>query len=160
MLCRGVFPLGPTPRNTRNVRNTNNTRNVRALYTHGSCLCLSFSSLCSLFGDNPRTNLDCDLLEAFLTEVGGGQRFGGARDSGKENAFSCCVLAGMRSQVDRRVSCHYFVVEIVYVLLEQKQSMFYSARFLCMYLRPVLSRWMHIFMDEERELNLSLLYSK
>ncbi|CAN0441018.1 unnamed protein product [Ascophyllum nodosum] len=49
-----------------------------------------------------RTNLDCDLLEEFLTAVGGGSRFSGRRESGKENAFSCCVLAGMRSMDQRR----------------------------------------------------------
>lgn len=50
-----------------------------------------------------RTNLDCDLLEEFLTEVGGGKRFTGHQESGNENAFSCCVLAGMRSMQQRRV---------------------------------------------------------
>lgn len=50
-----------------------------------------------------RTNLDCDLLEAFLTEVGGGKRFTGHQESGNQNAFSCCVLAGMRSMQQRRV---------------------------------------------------------
>lgn len=50
-----------------------------------------------------RTNLDCDLLEEFLTEVGGGKRFTGHQESGKQNAFSCCVLAGMRSMQQRRV---------------------------------------------------------
>lgn len=47
--------------------------------------------------------MDCDLLESFLTEVGGGRHFSGGKESGKENAFSCCVLAGMRSMVERRV---------------------------------------------------------
>lgn len=50
-----------------------------------------------------RTNLDCDLLEEFLTKVGGGRRFSGQNQGGKENAFSCCVLAGMRSMEQRRV---------------------------------------------------------
>lgn len=50
-----------------------------------------------------RTNLDCDLLEEFLTDVGGGKRFTGHQESGKQNAFSCCVLAGMRSMQQRRV---------------------------------------------------------
>eukprot|EP00903_Cladosiphon_okamuranus_P009582 g9124.t1 len=51
-----------------------------------------------------RTNLDCDLLEEFLTEVGGGKRFTGHQESGNQNAFSCCVLAGMRSMQQRRAN--------------------------------------------------------
>ena len=57
----------------------------------------------SLLLSSGRTNLDCDLLEEFLTEVGGGKRFTGHQESGNENAFSCCVLAGMRSMQQRRV---------------------------------------------------------
>lgn len=46
-----------------------------------------------------RTNLDCDILESFLTEAGGGKRSSGA----KENPFSCRVLSGMRPTTQRRV---------------------------------------------------------
>ncbi|CAM9532090.1 unnamed protein product [Hapterophycus canaliculatus] len=55
-----------------------------------------------------RTNLDCDLLEEFLTDVGGGKRFTGHQESGDQNAFSCCVLAGMRSMQQRRANLTAF----------------------------------------------------
>ena len=55
-----------------------------------------------------RTNLDCDLLEQFLVGVGGGQRFRGKVEKGKENAYSCCVLAGMRSMQERRQNLQAF----------------------------------------------------
>jgi ATP-dependent RNA helicase DDX1 len=45
--------------------------------------------------------VDCDNLEAYLTAVGGGQRWRPGQEKGKENAYSCCVLAGMRSQDER-----------------------------------------------------------
>ncbi|KYK68411.1 putative ATP-dependent RNA helicase DDX1, partial [Toxoplasma gondii TgCatPRC2] len=48
-----------------------------------------------------RTNLDCDNLELFLTSCGGGRKFAGKAESGKENPYSCVVLAGMRSQEER-----------------------------------------------------------
>lgn len=63
-----------------------------------------FVNLCACLLLLGRTNLDCDLLEEFLTEVGGGKRFTGHQESGNQNAFSCCVLAGMRSMQQRRVS--------------------------------------------------------
>jgi len=49
-----------------------------------------------------RTNVDCDNLEQFLTTHGGGSKFRGRVESGKEHKYSCCVLAGMRSQNERR----------------------------------------------------------
>lgn len=58
-----------------------------------------------------RTNFDCDNLEKFLNSLGGGHggRWAGRRESGKENPYSCCVLAGARSTDQRRdalqVSC-------------------------------------------------------
>ncbi|CAM9108639.1 unnamed protein product [Choristocarpus tenellus] len=55
-----------------------------------------------------RTNLDCNLLEQFLVDVGGGQRFFGKSDTGKENKYSCCVLAGMRSMKERRINLQAF----------------------------------------------------
>ncbi|CAM9116132.1 unnamed protein product [Discosporangium mesarthrocarpum] len=55
-----------------------------------------------------RTNLDCDLLEKFLVEAGGGQRYTGKTSSGKENKFSCCVVAGMRSMKQRRANLQAF----------------------------------------------------
>lgn len=55
-----------------------------------------------------RTNLDCDLLESFLVGVGGGQSFRGKVEKGKENVYSCCVLAGMRSMQERRANLQAF----------------------------------------------------
>ncbi len=45
-----------------------------------------------------RTNHDCDQLEKFLNTLGGagGGGFRGKRESGKENPYSCVVLAGAR----------------------------------------------------------------
>lgn len=48
-----------------------------------------------------RTNVDCDNLEAYLTAVGGGNKWRAGAEKGKENAYSCCVLAGMRGQEER-----------------------------------------------------------
>ncbi|CAM9559561.1 unnamed protein product [Heterosigma akashiwo] len=55
-----------------------------------------------------RTNVDCDVLERFLTAQGGGRAFAGKVESGKENPYSCCVLAGMRSQAERRANLQAF----------------------------------------------------
>ena len=49
-----------------------------------------------------RTNFDCDNLEAFFNALGGGQAWRGLRESGKENPYSCVVLAGARSTGERR----------------------------------------------------------
>ena len=51
-----------------------------------------------------RTNFDCDHLEGFLNSLGGGsgRAFRGKAESGKENPYSCVVLAGARSTEDRR----------------------------------------------------------
>ena len=49
-----------------------------------------------------RTNLDCDNLERFLTDAGGGRAFRGKTDSGKENPYSCCVVAGWRRMDERK----------------------------------------------------------
>ena len=52
-----------------------------------------------------RTNHDCDNLESFLTALGGGgSTFKGKRESGKQNAYSCAVLAGKRSMDQRRAA--------------------------------------------------------
>lgn len=48
-----------------------------------------------------RTNVDCDNLEAYLTKVGGGNKWRPGMEKGKENSYSCCVLAGMRGQDER-----------------------------------------------------------
>lgn len=55
-----------------------------------------------------RTNVDCNNLEGFLCEHGGGQKFRGRMESGKEHKYSCCVLAGMRSMEDRRAALDAF----------------------------------------------------
>ena len=44
-----------------------------------------------------RTNFDCDNLEQFLANLGGGSRFRGKMEKGKENPYSCLVLAGARA---------------------------------------------------------------
>lgn len=49
-----------------------------------------------------RTNFDCDNLEVFLNSIGGGQGYRGKMERGKENAYSCLVLAGQRSMHERR----------------------------------------------------------
>jgi ATP-dependent RNA helicase DDX1 len=45
-----------------------------------------------------RTNVDCNALEDYLNQYsgGGGQKrqFRGKVESGKENKYSCCVMAG------------------------------------------------------------------
>ncbi|GMH45072.1 hypothetical protein BSKO_13029 [Bryopsis sp. KO-2023] len=55
-----------------------------------------------------RTNFDCDNLEKFLNEMGGGRAFRGKVESGKENPFSCVVLAGGRSMGERRQALQAF----------------------------------------------------
>ena len=55
-----------------------------------------------------RTNVDCDKLEALLTAAGGSARFRGAMERGKENSYSCVVLAGMRSMDERRKNLEAF----------------------------------------------------
>ena len=43
-----------------------------------------------------RTNVDCNNLEQYLNSYssGGARRFTGKVEKGKENKYSCCVLAG------------------------------------------------------------------
>ena len=55
-----------------------------------------------------RTNLDCDTLEAFLVAAGGGTRFKPGMERGKENRYSCVVLAGMRGMDERRRALEAF----------------------------------------------------
>ncbi|KXZ56945.1 hypothetical protein GPECTOR_1g852 [Gonium pectorale] len=59
-----------------------------------------------------RTNHDCDQLERFLNALGGGGGgaggFKGKRESGKENPYSCLVLAGARSMDERRAALSAF----------------------------------------------------
>lgn len=40
--------------------------------------------------------------------AGGGRAFRGKAESGKENPYSCCVLAGARSMHDRRKALQVF----------------------------------------------------
>ena len=65
------------------------------------CVALHRMEQCLVFC---RTNFDCDNLEKFLNSLGGGGggRWAGRRESGKENPYSCCVLAGARSTDQRR----------------------------------------------------------
>lgn len=55
-----------------------------------------------------RTNLDCDNMEKFLTACGGGRKFQPGRTGGKENPYSCAVLAGMRQMHERRANLEAF----------------------------------------------------
>ena len=63
-----------------------------------------------------RTNFDCDNLEAFLKGVGGGGGFQGKMERGKENPYSCLVLAGQRSMQERRAA-----LQVPLVLLRHLQ---------------------------------------
>ena len=51
-----------------------------------------------------RTNLDCDNLERHLNALGGGRGFRGKAEKGKENPYSCVVLAGWRTVEERRAN--------------------------------------------------------
>lgn len=55
-----------------------------------------------------RTNLDCDLMEKYLNSIGGNRGFAGKVESGKENPYSCVVLAGMKQQEDRMKNLKHF----------------------------------------------------
>ncbi|EFJ48542.1 hypothetical protein VOLCADRAFT_90875 [Volvox carteri f. nagariensis] len=62
-----------------------------------------------------RTNYDCDQLERFLNSLGGAGGGGGGEggfrgkmESGKENPYSCVVLAGARSMDERRAALSAF----------------------------------------------------
>ncbi len=55
-----------------------------------------------------RTNFDCDNLEKFLNSLGGGRGFRGKAEKGKENPYSCLVLAGWRSVEERRENLQAF----------------------------------------------------
>ena len=65
-----------------------------------------------------RTNLDCDNLESFLVQYGGGARWKqGKKETGKENPYSCCVLAGMKSVDHRRAALEAFTEGYVRFLI-------------------------------------------
>mmetsp|Transcript_35620 Transcript_35620/g.81633 ORF Transcript_35620/g.81633 Transcript_35620/m.81633 type:complete len:872 (+) Transcript_35620:48-2663(+) len=55
-----------------------------------------------------RTNVDCNNLEEYLNGLGGTKGYGGKMETGKENPYSCCVLAGMRDQNERRANLEAF----------------------------------------------------
>lgn len=56
-----------------------------------------------------RTNWDCDNLESYFCELDGQrQNKKGKFESGKENPYSCAVLAGSRSQKERAESLQCF----------------------------------------------------
>ncbi|XP_026193113.1 ATP-dependent RNA helicase DDX1, partial [Cyclospora cayetanensis] len=55
-----------------------------------------------------RTNQDCDLLEKYLLKLGGGRKFSGKMESGKENPYACVVVAGMRSNQERQANLEHF----------------------------------------------------
>jgi len=56
-----------------------------------------------------RTNVDCNNLEDYLNRLGGTKgSYGGKMETGKENPYSCVVLAGMRNQDERRSNLESF----------------------------------------------------
>ncbi|CAJ1367750.1 unnamed protein product [Effrenium voratum] len=55
-----------------------------------------------------RTNVDCNNLEDYLNRLGGTKGYGGKMETGKENPYSCVVLAGMRNQDERRSNLESF----------------------------------------------------
>lgn len=55
-----------------------------------------------------RTNVDCNNLEDYLNRLGGTKAYGGKMETGKENPYSCVVLAGMRNQDERRSNLESF----------------------------------------------------
>jgi len=55
-----------------------------------------------------RTNVDCNNLEDYLNRLGGCKGYGGKMETGKENPYSCVVLAGMRNQDERRSNLESF----------------------------------------------------
>lgn len=55
-----------------------------------------------------RTNLDCDNLEKYLIQIGGGKGVKIGDVKGIENPFSCCVVAGWRSNEERRKNLDAF----------------------------------------------------
>merc|ERR1740130_32928 len=55
--------------------------------------------------------MDCDNLEAYLHRLGGTKKasmVGGKGESGKENPYSCVVLAGARNQRERSSNLESF----------------------------------------------------
>lgn len=55
-----------------------------------------------------RTNIDCDNLERYLNDLGGSKGYSGKVETGKENPYSCVVLAGGREQRARRQALEAF----------------------------------------------------
>jgi len=55
-----------------------------------------------------RTNVDCDNLETYLNTLGGSKGWAGKMETGKENPYSCVVLAGMRNMDERRLNLEAF----------------------------------------------------
>mmetsp|Transcript_59261 Transcript_59261/g.132974 ORF Transcript_59261/g.132974 Transcript_59261/m.132974 type:complete len:819 (+) Transcript_59261:88-2544(+) len=55
-----------------------------------------------------RTNVDCTNLETYLNRLDGSQQHRGKFESGKENPYSCVVLAGARSQKERQANLEAF----------------------------------------------------
>merc|ERR1719163_789565 len=55
-----------------------------------------------------RTNVDCNNFETYLNALGGSKGYGGKMETGKENPYSCVVLAGMRAQDERQRNLEAF----------------------------------------------------
>ena len=52
--------------------------------------------------EEERAGLPTNSSRRYLNNIGGGKGFGGKLETGKENPYSCVVLAGMRNQDERR----------------------------------------------------------
>eukprot|EP01038_Epipyxis_sp_PR26KG_P013075 gene13075-17527_t len=65
-----------------------------------------------------RTNLDCQNLETFFNSCSGSKYKSNAlSESGKENKYSCLVLAGMRTMEERRLNLQAFKNSSVRILI-------------------------------------------
>ena len=103
--------------NGLNNNNNEDVKNLSKVATSEGIKCAKYRALrhlidtmkmdqCLIFC---RTNVDCDNLEKYLIEIGGGRGgFQGKKESGKENPYSCVVVAGFRRQQERRENLQYF----------------------------------------------------
>jgi len=55
-----------------------------------------------------RTNIDCNNLESYMCKLDGARKHRGKFESGKENPYSCVVLAGARQQRERAENLEAF----------------------------------------------------
>eukprot|EP01053_Blabericola_migrator_P000211 Blabericola_migrator_1__210@NODE_1055_length_5577_cov_147_372414_g725_i0_p1_GENE_NODE_1055_length_5577_cov_147_372414_g725_i0NODE_1055_length_5577_cov_147_372414_g725_i0_p1_ORF_typecomplete_len761_score140_94DEAD/PF00270_29/6_7e42DEAD/PF00270_29/2_2e03Helicase_C/PF00271_31/4_7e03Helicase_C/PF00271_31/1_4e21SPRY/PF00622_28/1_4e21ResIII/PF04851_15/0_31ResIII/PF04851_15/3_7e06Helicase_RecD/PF05127_14/2_7Helicase_RecD/PF05127_14/1_1e02Scm3/PF10384_9/0_3_NODE_1055_length_5577_cov_147_372414_g725_i010 len=107
------IPSGPTPI-TDGVHNRNEDVGAEGLSQRVKCYKPQIAvyiadklkmESCMIFC---RTNLDCDNFEKYLVSLGGNRGFSGKMEGGKENPYSCVVLAGMRQQEERIMNLQHF----------------------------------------------------